>query len=421
MKGKRESVSNRVYNISLFTYKWICIIGGISSVLFMSSIFLFFLYYQYTMPYIFSVSQPLYFDYQTPSHQMGEINSNINIHYHIENSDFLPNINGITRPTLPTANFIIPPQLLDKRAYYSFTIHFKFADSVVNRQIGMFMIRMNLKNKEGSTLSTSSRPAIIPQRSFLNRFARDIILLIPTLLGLYEEMYIITVPCIHYFKDNSADPLYSVQVTLSHSEIQLFSSTLYMGTELFGIPYALHHYFVATSFFFLIFFFVVQWSILLCSVTFCYIRWFSKSNRKKDSVTYPDDILIERKISTRRASEVSRNYSEVNRSPLSTANSDSMYDSTPDVVLINKRNEEVGIGDEEHSSEGKSIVDSEIDELEEAISSPQPTVIPSVPLDEDTLIEEAPKKLRKRPPYANRTPARVVNIDTLPLETPKRL
>lgn len=428
--SKKNSIGEGFYKTTTFIYKWLCIIGSVSVVLLCSAIFLFFMYYQYTMPNIFSIAQPLYFDYQTPSHQIVEPNTNVNIHYHIEKTDYLPSNlnNGFSKPTLPTANFIIPPDILDKRAAYSFTIRFQFADSTINRQIGMFMVRMNLKNKEGSILSTASRPTIIPQRSTINRIARDLILLIPTLLGLYEEMYVITIPCIHYFRDISSDPLHSIQVSLSHSDIQLFSSTLYIGTELFGIPYAFHHYFVATSILFIVIFFFTQWGILLCSISLYYLRSYMNDNSTKNPNNHNiafnrvnnnnndiDDILIERKVSTKKANKLAKNYEKVNNSPFSSTARNLSNDNG--VVLIHKRNESVGIGDEEHSSEGKSIVDSEIEELEEAITSPRP-VVPPIPLDEDTLIEEAPKKLRKRPPYANRPPATVVDINSLPIDSP---
>ena len=259
---------------------WCCIILGISLLLLGLAIFSFVIYYENTMPNVFTVKQPLYFDYEHPNSIIPIDNeNNINIHYHITSEEFIIPKNN--RHTIPTAIFSLPNHFLDSRVAYSFTIHFKFADSPLNRQIGMFMVRLNIKNQDNDILVSTNRPVMIPYRSTLHKFIRMIVLLIPSLLGLYEETYEITIPCIEYYWDDPLDSLNSIEITLSHPDIQLYSSTLFISTQLFGIPYALHHYFIATFVIIICIFFILEWLSLISCIGFYYVKYAQTETKKQ--------------------------------------------------------------------------------------------------------------------------------------------
>jgi len=410
--AKNAQKPRRALRVDGLTYvtKWLLIIGFISVLFAIGSVFWFFVYYQWTMPAIFTIAQPLYFDYQHPAHQIEEPHENVHIHYHVDNAEFnIPSLSH-TKSTLPMATFLLPPNLLSSNSAYSFTVHFTFADSPINRQIGMFMMRMNLKNKEGSILSTVSRPTIVPYRTTLQRMVKGIILLIPSLLGVYEETYETTIPCISYFWDDSSDPLRTVQISLSHPDVQLYKATLYIGTELFGIPYALHHYFIFTSFVFLVLFFIIQWIFLLLAGAFYLIR-SSQLRKKRPQRTQQSNFSSP--LTTAEKIERLRKESDVRE--------DTLIDD--DFGGLPIKEEPLEMGDQELSvSECSNLATVEMEELDEAIESPTPTVIKTEPIisDSSSEIRAAPRRLRKRPLNANRTPASHIDVNSLPIDTPEK-
>ena len=402
-------VDRMLNGLKIFSW-WSCIIFVISILFVVLAIFMFFVYYETTMPGVFTAAQPLYFDYEHPSDLEPLIDEDINIHYHISSNDFI--IPKQNRHTVPTALFYIPDKLLSTRAAYSFTIHFKFADSPLNRQIGMFMVRMRMLNQDKEVLYTSNRPTMIPYKTGIHSFVKNIFLLIPSLLGLYEESYELTIPCVDYFWDDYSNPLDSVEITLSHPDIQLYSSTLFIGTQLFGLEYALHHYFLATSIFCIFIIFSIEWCGLVFIIIFYYLRYYepSKEEVKLKRPKYP--------VPLSKQYEVVRQSNTYRESSFPELGSDKLQKETGlPISRIEIGDEEVTIESSSEEENEKTLIETNINSKNESISSEEDT-----PSDDTVIIAHGNTKeqrpLRKRH-YEKVNTKPTVNLDELNLTKKK--
>lgn len=173
----------------------------IISILFYST-----LYYYYIPKY--SLTKPIYFQHDVACNRQHFV-SEISVLGH-------DNHRADTSANCRFAHYDIPvasDRFFTTHQPYDFSLHFQLPDSEVNRNIGMFMIRIRLFDQSNLLLYDSSRPALLPYQSGLIRTAKLIVFIPLYVLGVWQESHSLRVALI----DSTLDP--SVATTIDYASI----------------------------------------------------------------------------------------------------------------------------------------------------------------------------------------------------------
>ncbi|XP_006817296.1 seipin-like [Saccoglossus kowalevskii] len=180
----------------------------------------------------------------------------------------------------PTANVtLVPPehqgqQLLMKGQSYRVLMDIDMPQSPVNENIGMFMVTISFYTDGGSVVSVSSRPAILPFKSFLLKIL-DTLFHSPLLVGGFaREKQNLEVELFENFQDNVYKPAIGALVTFETKKIEIYSTTLKLQAHFTGLRYLMFHWPTATAFTSIF----TNFMLLATVVMLSWYRWFSGEN-----------------------------------------------------------------------------------------------------------------------------------------------
>lgn len=133
-------------------------------------------------------------------------------------------------------------QLLMRGQQYKVYLDLEMPESSRNKELGMFMVKIDLSNKKGEVLYSSSRLAILHYRSplmhILNIFFYSPLLL----MGSMEEKQIINVELFDYYEEDPWVPSVSAFLEIQSYNIEIYSASLGIYAHFTGLRYIMFHW-----------------------------------------------------------------------------------------------------------------------------------------------------------------------------------
>ena len=127
---------------------------------------------------------------------------------------------------------------------YRFSLSLDMPESEVNWKQGMFMINVNLISPSGKILHTSSRPAILKQKSRVTRWLLSLAYWPFVLLGYKNEMQTVDVQLIDSYNEG---PITKASLELVARNIQVYSASMHVYANLSGLSYYMYNWPVSSA------------------------------------------------------------------------------------------------------------------------------------------------------------------------------
>lgn len=125
---------------------------------------------------------------------------------------------------------------------YRFSLELEMPESPVNEQLGMFMITMSCYTKDGKTVSTVSRSAMLHYRSSLLQILSTLVFSPMLLTGLSEQKQLIEVELFSDYKSDSYQPTIGAVIEIQSRRVQIYSAQLRIHAYFTGIRYLLYNF-----------------------------------------------------------------------------------------------------------------------------------------------------------------------------------
>jgi hypothetical protein len=136
---------------------------------------------------------------------------------------------------------------------YFFELILTLPESDINKQLGVFMVKVELLSANRSLLATSKQPSMLPYESSIVTIFRKTMLILPLAFGVMSETRTVTLLTFDHYTDGSdKEPMSLVEVTLgvpnpaafptSLQSIQILSADLRYGKEMNAIQSFLRHW-----------------------------------------------------------------------------------------------------------------------------------------------------------------------------------
>jgi hypothetical protein len=100
-------------------------------------------------------------------------------------------------------------RILGQRTSYYIEVALELPESDINRENGIFGVKVDLHASDGTSLASSIRSARLPQESQWISVIRKALLLVPLLLGVFQESVTVLVPSYRHFVESTEKPLVS--------------------------------------------------------------------------------------------------------------------------------------------------------------------------------------------------------------------
>lgn len=152
--------------------------------------------------------------------------------WHAYADDVLPELSSLRRP-----DRVLKP---GRRYYVSLSLN--LPESEVNRDLGIFMVEVDLLSADGSRLARSGRPTALPHESAAVGLVRRMVLIGPILLGAVREARTVLVEPFDSYVDSPSRSLASIVVraivppsvarSVAHSPLQIYGGEIRIGREL---------------------------------------------------------------------------------------------------------------------------------------------------------------------------------------------
>ncbi|KAJ1650961.1 hypothetical protein IWQ61_008364 [Dispira simplex] len=152
---------------------------------------------------------------------------------------------------------------------YQVTLTLSIPRSPANRQLGNFMVGLDLRNVANTTVGQSMRPALLKYQSTLIRTVSSILRMIPLVLGWVDEAHTITVALFDSVSFTRYDVATHAYLTLNDPRVQTYFVTLRFDAEFTGLRYWMYYWsltsaviFVLTSVLWQMGFGILSWRVL---------------------------------------------------------------------------------------------------------------------------------------------------------------
>ncbi|EDV22094.1 uncharacterized protein TRIADDRAFT_59236 [Trichoplax adhaerens] len=149
-----------------------------------------------------------------------------------------------TSCSFPTANVSLrtfPKQLMSGQVY-RVSLILEMPESPVNKDLGVFMVKLTFASKENYRVTTSSRPAILRHKSWLLHFFSTTFFAMPLLTGFSEEKQTIKVDLFENFLEDTLRPAAYAQVELQALNIEIYSASLIINARFSGLRYFMYNW-----------------------------------------------------------------------------------------------------------------------------------------------------------------------------------
>ncbi|XP_045508029.1 seipin [Colias croceus] len=174
---------------------------------------------------------------------------------------------------------------------YRIKIVMDVPESPNNKNLGMFMVCLQMRGKGGTLISSSCRSAMLSYRSRLHYYIRTAVYSPLFLSGLEDERQELQVELFSHFEDDPNTPVTDAYVELQSRYVQVHSCSLHIEAHFSGLRYAMYYWpkasallGISTNLFFTSLVFILSWYHLQDG-----LPEFIKKNFKKEIKSEPDD------------------------------------------------------------------------------------------------------------------------------------
>lgn len=148
--------------------------------------------------------------------------------------------------SFPTANISFMKnertQVMAHSQPYRISLELEMPESVVNEQLGMFMVKMSAYTKGGETVSSVGRSTMLHYRSSLLQTISTLVFSPLLLAGMAEQKQLIEVELFSDYKTNSYKPTIGAVVQIQSKRVQIYSAQLRIHAYFTGIRYILFNF-----------------------------------------------------------------------------------------------------------------------------------------------------------------------------------
>lgn len=180
------------------------------------------------------------------------------------------------------------PTLFAKGQPYRIRVDLNLPESGVNKDQGMFMIKLYLRDMNGKNIVTSSRPSMLTYKSLPVKLIHTFFSWPLYLSGWRRESEEMQVPLIEDYVDGTRPahgPASSARVELIARNLQVYSSTLIIQAHLTGLRYYMVHWPILTALFGIATIFA-----FLSLITICSINRVVRDDSADTEIIFSDDL-----------------------------------------------------------------------------------------------------------------------------------
>ncbi|XP_058717450.1 seipin [Poecile atricapillus] len=125
---------------------------------------------------------------------------------------------------------------------YRISLELELPESPVNRELGMFMVRLRLYGNGGKTLATASRSAMLHYRSRLLRALHTAAFALLFLSGFAEQSQTLELELLGRYREDPYTPTVGALVEIQSRRVQLYGARLRVHAHFSGLRYLLYHF-----------------------------------------------------------------------------------------------------------------------------------------------------------------------------------
>ncbi|XP_065202870.1 seipin-like isoform X2 [Planococcus citri] len=138
-------------------------------------------------------------------------------------------------------------QLLMMGQPYKFYVHLEMPESPINKQLGMFMVCIQLTDRKGFLTSQACRSNMLHYESDLLNQVKVILLSPFYVFGAKEEKQTLVFELFSDFEEDQNHPVTDVYVEVQARNIEIYSASLLINAHLSGMRYFMYHWPVTSS------------------------------------------------------------------------------------------------------------------------------------------------------------------------------
>ncbi|XP_066501793.1 seipin [Hoplias malabaricus] len=125
---------------------------------------------------------------------------------------------------------------------YRVSLELEMPESPVNEQLGMFMVQISCYTKDGKTVSTVARSAMLHYRSSLLQTLSTLMFSPLLVTGFSEQKQLIEVELFSDYKSDSYHPTIGAVIEIQSRRVQIYSAQLRIHAYFTGIRYLLYNF-----------------------------------------------------------------------------------------------------------------------------------------------------------------------------------
>ncbi|XP_046434141.1 seipin isoform X3 [Neodiprion fabricii] len=133
-------------------------------------------------------------------------------------------------------------QLLMVGQPYKVNLHLEMPESPTNRELGMFMVCTDLRDRDGVLVENACRSAMLHYRSSLLHILTTLTFSPMMILGSAEEKQNIVLEMFANFEEDQSHPVTEVYVEIQSHFVELYSATVMINAHLSGLRYIMFHW-----------------------------------------------------------------------------------------------------------------------------------------------------------------------------------
>uniref|UniRef100_A0A8C8HI48 Seipin n=1 Tax=Oncorhynchus tshawytscha TaxID=74940 RepID=A0A8C8HI48_ONCTS len=170
------------------------------------------------------------------------------VHYHYSSDCDAPNS---VLCSFPVANISLlkngKDQVMIYGQPYRISLELEMPESLVNKQLGMFMIKMSCYTNDGQTVAAVVRSAMLHYRSGLLQTLNTLLFSPLLLTGMTEQKQLVEVELFSDYKANSYQPTVGAVIEIQSQRVQVYSVQLRIHAFFTGIRYLLYNFPVTSA------------------------------------------------------------------------------------------------------------------------------------------------------------------------------
>ncbi|XP_046751449.1 seipin [Diprion similis] len=133
-------------------------------------------------------------------------------------------------------------QLLMVGQPYKVNLHMEMPESPTNKELGMFMVCAQLRDRDGVLVGNACRSAMLHYRSSLLHTLTTLTFSPMMILGSTEEKQNIVLEMFANFEEDQSHPVTDVYVEIQSRFVEFYSATVMINAHLSGLRYIMFHW-----------------------------------------------------------------------------------------------------------------------------------------------------------------------------------